>query len=199
MPPPARRPRNPNSRGDTILSVMISVVIVGAVIGVTYQLVNSSVQLGIAGRERSLAGNIAQTQIERIKALVANNPHHIFDDTSGFVIDRYSTPPNDPIPGFGPVFCLHHDPVPTAQPQIDIKTGTDCRGPLNTGFLVGIAEPEIEVRYKHCSSDGATPPACLPPGTDTDRNRFEIKVIWTSVGTSNRENYPAYFRSHPIN
>ena len=106
--------RKPRPRGDTILSVMISVVIIGSVIGTTYHLVNSSLRLGRAGQERSHAVNVIDIQIERIKAVLDLEPDRIFKDTGGVL----NTPPQ----GFGDKFCLVLNEIASNQSDRSLKS-----------------------------------------------------------------------------
>ena len=177
----------PQSRGDTILSVLISVVIIGSVIGTTYYVVNSSLRLGRAGQERGHALNVVHNQIERIKAVLDTDPDRIFMDSESHGL--IGSPPWT----WGSEFCLWHDPSampapPGAPPSILIRlaNGTDCSG-IRSEFPVLIANPKVTIQYQHEESTHI-------PG---DNNRFRIKIVW--IGADGRdEELVAYFRSHPI-
>ncbi len=194
-------PPRPPSRGDTILSVMISVVIIGSALGVTYYTVNSSFQLGKASQERGFAVDVLNTQTERLKALIDTEPELVFDPDP--VINEIIFDPGEdiwpsgltPQPGigqyWGPEFCLKHNDTDTdreVQPVILVETTpANCSGPQNTGFPVAIAEPVIAIRYLH---EHLTNP--------NDRHRFEIKITWTRTNTDRRIELLYYFRSHPL-
>ncbi len=64
-----------NNLGDTIVEVMLSLVIIGAVMGVAYAITNFSLQTELIAQERNEALNIAQNQIEALKNLVNQNPN----------------------------------------------------------------------------------------------------------------------------
>ena len=185
--------KRPNSRGDTILSVMISVVIIGSVISTTYYVVNSSLRLGRQGQERSRALDAAVNQVERIKALLDNSPEAIFEDTTG--INSFNSPPGQV--GFGNKFCLY------ANPNVEIKLGSDCQNLAEIG-LPAVAEPRVEVRYqKH--KINPDPNHCMPMDdtcirNQADNDRFEIAVYWTPLGggPGEEEEIKVYYRSHPL-
>ena len=183
-------------RGDTILSVMISVVIVGSVIGTTYHLVNSSLRLGRAGQERSYAVNVINIQIERIKAILDTNPKAIFEDSSTVL-----NTPNPVLGGFGDEFCLNLNETYStlSNPVIDVKRAgiggdPECQG-VGIGFPVENAQPRVEIRYqeKHSDSD-----IMIKPKLANDRDRFEIVVHWIAIGTDREETLVDYYRSHPL-
>ena len=206
-----RKPRlasqKPSPRGDTILSVMISVVIIGSAIGTTYQLVNSSIRLGRSAHERGYAINTVNIQIERVKAVLDTNPDSIFEDSLGLL--------GTPATGFGNKFCLVFkseaaalDPTVDAAVLSDEQTGPwpiiymmvagtdpmntshpDCQNGPEIGFPVVDAEPRVEVEYQKVSASATRP-------NDTDR--FKITVHWTAIGSSRIESLTAYYRSHPL-
>ena len=194
-------PSRPASRGDTILSVLISVVIIGSALGVTYYTVNSSFQLGKASQERGFAVDVLNTQIERLKALIDTEPELVFDpdpaineiifDPGADICLLTPTPPPGIGQCWGPEFCLKHNAANIdreLQPVILVETTpADCSGPQNTGFPVAIAEPVIAIRYLH---EHLTNP--------NDRHRFEIKITWTRTNTDRRVELLYYFRSHPL-
>ncbi len=202
-PKPASQ--QPRPRGDTILSVMISVVIIGSVMGTTYHLINSSLRLGRSAQERGHAINVINIQIERLKAVLDLEPDRIFKDP-GMVL---STPP-PPTGGFGRRFCLTLDksastaaipPRPIIDIRVDASLDTadpnhpdptrnilhaDCQG-VQIGFPVPNAEPRVEIRYQETNLSNTN-----------DTNRFEIKIFWTAIGSSRTEELTAYYRSHPL-
>lgn len=192
--------RMPRPRGDTILSVMISVVIVGSVIGTTYYIVNSSLRLGRSAQERSAALNVINTQLERLKALLDVDPDIIFEDTPppmGLGVKAAS--------GFGLRFCLTLDEAASAlanEPRVVIEVGGydpahptdpdrslidgDCKG-RGIGFPVADADAEVEIRYQ-----------AVNPSNADDTNRFVIRATWTTIGSDRRESLFDYYRSHPL-
>jgi type II secretory pathway pseudopilin PulG len=70
-----------NSRGDTIVEVMICIAIIGAVMGGAFSIVNRSTQRIREAQERSEAVARASDQAERLKALYAADKQLICTDT----------------------------------------------------------------------------------------------------------------------
>ena len=153
--------KRPDARGDTILSVLISVVIIGSVISATYFAVNSSLQLGRKSQERERALNAANNQVERIKALLdGDNKDIIFKDNTPGYLSRIL---NTPTRGFGYKFCLVvqgasrknslvmgvqvDDTVPDPLDPLNNRLHSDCQDPDETG-LPADAQARIEVRYQ---------------------------------------------------
>lgn len=64
----SRRDRQ-NTRGDTIVEVLISVTIISFVLGAAYLLTSRSLQAGLAAREHTEALNYVQGQVERLKSV----------------------------------------------------------------------------------------------------------------------------------
>lgn len=73
-------------RGDTIVEVLIAIAVVSLVLGGAYVTTNRSLQTTRAAQERSIALKLAESQIERIKALAANDPAALFGAPSPFCI-----------------------------------------------------------------------------------------------------------------
>ena len=192
--------KQPSARGDTIISVLISVVIIGSVLGITYYVANSSLQLGRASQERSYAINVVSTQIERLKALIDTHPNEIFDNQTG-IIWRDTSSQALPVPGFGKFFCLGHDTTVRGRAKIDIiedntpsiynlpvpsDIPTDCQDAGKLDFPVPDAKPRLTVRYqRQALSCGTMYVGC------NDRDRFEIKITWIMIGSDRRDEITA--------
>ena len=173
---------------------MMSVVIIGSVLGVTYYSVNSSLRLGRASQERGFAVNVANTQIERLKALLdkESGRNAIFEGHgTGGILNRAG--------GWGDRFCLKNDEgvtIPSLLPAIEIQNSwpSGCEGPHDIAFPVTNAEPKVSIRYKKNDE----PLAINPMRNPNDCHRFEIKTAWTAIGTDRQEDLIYYFSSHPI-
>jgi len=104
-----KRAINGFSRGDTIVEVMIVLAILGLSIGICYATANRSLLNARQAQENSIATEIAQSQIETIRALAAANN------------------PSDNVFQSGP-FCTYlvsgdyHVMAPTTNPDTSYKT-----------------------------------------------------------------------------
>ena len=70
-----------SERGDTLVEVMLSIAVVGMVIGLSYSTANRAVKTGRAAQEQTEALKLAQTQLERLKSVAESAPASVF--TSG--------------------------------------------------------------------------------------------------------------------
>lgn len=70
-----------NSRGDTIIEVMIAMAVASAVLGSSYTITNRSLANSQQAQEHSAALKLAQSQIEQIRAFAQTRPssHPMFD------------------------------------------------------------------------------------------------------------------------
>lgn len=69
------RVRHSSQRGDTIVEVLISIAVIGAVLGGAYVVVNNSTKNSQAAQERSAAVKVAESQLELLRSFVAaGNP-----------------------------------------------------------------------------------------------------------------------------
>ncbi|HSX30213.1 MAG TPA: prepilin-type N-terminal cleavage/methylation domain-containing protein [Candidatus Saccharimonadales bacterium] len=65
-------------RGDTIVEVLIAMAVVSLILGGAYVTTNRSLLATRSAQERSIALKLAESQMERLKSLVATNPDQIF-------------------------------------------------------------------------------------------------------------------------
>ncbi|HSX32247.1 MAG TPA: hypothetical protein VLF43_03225 [Candidatus Saccharimonadales bacterium] len=70
--------RRYHERGDTIVEVLITIAVVSLILGGAYVTTNRSLQATRSAQERSIALKLAESQIERLKSLVATDPDVIF-------------------------------------------------------------------------------------------------------------------------
>lgn len=220
--------KRPSARGDTILSVLISVVIIGSVISATYFTVNSSLRLGRQSQERERALNAVSNQVERIKALLDGpSKDLIFKDNTGPGLNNLNTPAS----GFGYKFCLVvsnssnrnnlvmdikvDNTVPDPLDPLNNRLDTACQDPDETG-LPADSQARIEVRYQRhripqswsCplaldrpeTGDDFTNLADCERAKKGDNHRFEVAVYWVPLGGGPGEldEVKAYYRSHPL-
>jgi hypothetical protein len=63
-----------NQKGETIVEIMLSLAVLGAVVGASYAITSKSLAVATASQERSNATRLAETQIEYLKYLAENFP-----------------------------------------------------------------------------------------------------------------------------
>lgn len=83
------------SRGDTMVEVLIAIAVVALVLGGAYVTTNRSLQATRAAEERAVALKLAESQIERVKGLLAADPGSVTGATSPFCVSSAS---NLPVP-----------------------------------------------------------------------------------------------------
>src|SRR6266404_267871 len=69
-----------NSRGDTIIEVLLAMAVAAFALGISYSLANSSLQRSISARERNEATNILQSQIAALKQREQNMQTQTFNN-----------------------------------------------------------------------------------------------------------------------
>lgn len=67
-----------SQRGDTIVEVLISILVITSVLGGAFVMTNRSLQNTRTSQERVNAIKLTESQVELIKDVVANNPNAIF-------------------------------------------------------------------------------------------------------------------------
>jgi prepilin-type N-terminal cleavage/methylation domain-containing protein len=88
-----------NNKGDTIIEVMISMAILGLILGGAYYTANQSLNNIRAANEHSVAANIAQSQIEEIKIYNKDNPQDPFDSSDSTNSGACLSTSLNPLPG----------------------------------------------------------------------------------------------------
>ena len=77
-----------SQRGDTIISILMSMAVITLVIVLAYTLVTQSLSRGQAAREREQVKNLIQSQIEGLKNLAVQNGD---DKLENIFHDDYAT------------------------------------------------------------------------------------------------------------
>jgi prepilin-type N-terminal cleavage/methylation domain-containing protein len=67
-----------SQRGDTLIEVLISILVVSTVLGAAYATTTRNVQIGREAQERSNALKLAEAQLEQLKAIAKTDPDLIF-------------------------------------------------------------------------------------------------------------------------
>ena len=179
-----------SQRGDTIISVLIGVIVIGAISVLAYALINRSFALNIKARERAQVTKVIQSQVEGLKSLVVTGSQTTLQN----LFQGPPTGSNSRRSDSGPAFCLdetnsYYDlGASTADPQ-------DC-GDLK--YLDGLKEANVQIKINYYP-DGdcdvpATQSACSPTG---DEHTFVISATWDPYGHGKEDSVEVYLRLHP--
>ena len=141
-----------NSRGDTIVEVMIVLAILGMAIGIAYETANQSLLSTRQAQENSIATEIAQSQVEGLSAIGCTSDDPSCDPTNpantSYKLFQYGTA--------GTVFCLNSANNPV--------TSGSCNG---LSSLSGSSQPSVSITcLNHCATAPYT---------------FEVQVQWDDV------------------
>ncbi|MBP7807238.1 prepilin-type N-terminal cleavage/methylation domain-containing protein [Candidatus Saccharibacteria bacterium] len=82
-----------NQRGDTIVEVLISLAVLGMIVGGAYSIVNAALRNSRQAQERSEATKIAESQVETIKAIPNQTGRFCFNGSAKVAFSE--TPPAD--------------------------------------------------------------------------------------------------------
>ncbi len=91
-----------NELGDTIVEVMISVAVLGAIIGGAFSIATRSLNTTRIAFERSEALKAAESQIEKLRTRM-----NIIDSSGD--ISQYNQLESAPVPGRPPFYCMKDD------------------------------------------------------------------------------------------
>ena len=184
-------PSDANQRGDTLISVLLSVAITGLVIVLAYTLVSRSVRYGQQAREREQVKNLIQSQIESLKNLAAasNNAetHDIFQfdqPVAGSQADEFCLNP------LGTIIQLETDPMSTIPSAIQV--GTAANQQCDKFNNLEAANVQLSIIYDRNGKSN--------PTDDTDdEHLFTVTATWTRVGGGGvDEKLSVPIRIHPL-
>jgi type II secretory pathway pseudopilin PulG len=149
------------SRGDTIVEVLLAIAIIGSVLGAAYVTSNNNTQINRGSQERLQGIKLAESQLERLKALSSNpsTKDIIFGTSGNFCLTQANT--RVPTTNNACKVTGSGDPIPNAdhQPQYQISivpsAGDIGNTPTTSGKLHTITvswenirgEGEDNVRY----------------------------------------------------
>ena len=80
--------------GDTIIEVLVSMAIIGMVLGASYTMVSRSLGVSRTTQERTEALKYAESQIEQIRALDSTAKTTLYSQTSDFCLDNLAILPS---------------------------------------------------------------------------------------------------------
>jgi Tfp pilus assembly protein PilE len=171
--------------GDTIIEVMISVAVVGLVLGVSYGTASKSLKMGQEAQERGEALKIAESNLEELK-YISQQPYAastIFAQPAGqgFCIASVTSAAAtlSTISGYNTNLASDNFASYVAPPSTNCRF--DSSGAINTTY----SRYNVAITY-----EGAV--AAVPTTKDT----FTITVRWDSLN-GQREEVKSFYRIHP--
>ena len=175
-----------SQRGDTIISILMSMAVITLVIVLAYTLVTQSLRRGQSAREREQVKNLIQSQIEGLKNLAVQNAE-VDNAAENIFHDNYASS------GSGYLFCLKDDGTihsyesnssSTIMPYYDtpdpVRHVTNCDTfdlPLN----------RLWIEYKPKDAD------------DNEQHLFTVTAEWNSAAGGPESKLSVPVRIHPLN
>lgn len=156
-----------NSRGDTIVEVMIAVTVLTLIIGTGYAIATRSLKGARQAQEHAEALKLAEGQVEKLKARVVSNNNDIFSQPRGFCMDSTGAP------------VLNNNPAPTAAT------------PDNFGAYV--ASCKVNPNNAVCATSFCYQIGIRKALDDT----FTVTVRWDSVTGRGQDEVKLSYRIHP--
>ena len=184
-------PANTDQRGDTIISVLLSVAIASLVIVLAYTLISRSVRYGQQAREREQVKNLIQSQIEGLKNLAAtgdsSSPEDIFQFEDG---DKFCLSPS------GRIIQTWDATVPPSI-HVDIRQALPPMPPMKQcDEFSNLKEADVELTITY-DKKGSN----MTLDSAEDEHLFVVTAEWTRVGDANVGEgiLSIPVRIHPIN
>ena len=164
------------NKGETIVSVLVSVAAVSIVLVSSYVLARRSFVTGQVSREQTQVLKILETQLERLKFLV--------------VLDDLHDPLKRPFDTTYP-FCVDKDINIIDRSSTSTSTVNDCGGGVDNFTLNPDREFDVIIEYdKDGLNDGAS---------KHDDNQFKLTASWYGAGRLNQKSQIIlYYRIHPV-
>jgi type II secretory pathway pseudopilin PulG len=172
-----------SQKGDTIIEVMMSIVIVSAVITGAYGLASNSLQTGIAATENTEATKIIESQIEALKLRKHNTLPQDWDNT-------FAGAQN---------FCLNDAAV--AQYNSDGDLDASWLPQQNSGGETNLVRGAPGPGYNSLCTDPATGAAkyfvnikASATSPTQPAPTYQISVRWTPPGDGPQKQLQMYYR-----
>ena len=175
-PVPGGFDQRSDHRGETIISILMTLVIIGFMITISYKLVGDHTETNRLSYHRAIALKATTTQVERIKAMAIDKDSPIFD---------YRDPARATSQGSKlvyPKFCILWQTGSNRLEIREIKTPADkdqCQLPYKDGFDTD-ADFDIYVQWQ------------------PDQAVFEVESSWEPGRKRERQKVVAYYRVHGL-
>lgn len=179
-----------NTRGDTIVEVLIAIAVAAFAISISYAIANQSLQHAIAAHERNEALNIIENQITDLKARYK----YTFFSNPGLFNSRF--------PALGGVtrhYCLLDSAIdPNAANWLPMLNGITSPAQAETLASPPYNDTGGSACIRHASTtdyyiDIAAEVTSSSAGK-TDPTVYEISVRWNPVGGGQNQHAVIYYR-----
>ncbi len=193
-----------NQRGDTLISVVISVAVISFVIVIAYVLVIQGLQLSQQAREREQVRSLVRGQVESLKYLA-------IEDDEGKIFKDFKKS-GTPVDGAPYGFCLGERNSTAELP--DIKVGVLkllANGEIDMNSAHQTSELSQDVEYGQCEELESLVAANVKikitydeegfgdPSIPGDEDHlFTVIATWDRVGGGGEENMVVPIRIHPL-
>lgn len=119
-------------RGDTIVEVLISLAVISVILGGAYVTTNKSLLATRSAQERSSALKLAESQLEKLKGVIATDPNAVFGAAA-------------PAP-----FCVHNNVVTGT---LHIVAATDANCTVDAAGTATTVEPSYRLSVTRSGND----------------------------------------------
>lgn len=127
-------------RGDTIIEVLFSVVIIGLALGAAFTLANRSLNIGRAAQERTEALKIAESRIELLKIAYSQ--------------DLQITGSGNSISQAAAIFCVYYDAVGIQATSVTSNINCSQVQPNNGVSYAVVVQPRKRVELVGSAAGG---------------------------------------------
>ena len=193
-----------NQRGDTLISVIISVGVISLVIVIAYVLVIQGLQLGQQAREREQVRSLVRGQVESLKYLA-------IEDDEGKIFKEFKLSGTS-VDGAPDGFCLGKRNSTTTLPEIKVGVlKLDMNGDIDTNPMHQTSELSQDVDHNQCEELDSLVAANVKikitydeegfgdSSIDGDEDHlFTIIATWDRVSGGGEENMVVPIRIHPL-
>lgn len=165
--------------GDTMVEVLLSIAIVGAVITGAYALASHSLQESISASEHTQATKLAEGQIEALKFRQKNTTSNVDSDPNSWG-NKFATANN---------FCLKTDVLTASSPGwFPTQNGSGSFNPETLGVAASRYNAQCVNSSKYFIN------VTTPAGADANNRTFLVIVRWEAPGGGPQSKTQLYYR-----